>query len=158
MAHPLSDPVPPVGRDEPIGGLDHDDRQPHVDSQSRVAHCTGSTVRFVHRIPCKLPSPIACVCCKYGLLVELAATGSFPKCEAMHTSTCKLTKRYQATIPEPVRTFLDLGAGDAIAFDIEGDEVRLRKARPIDLAFAQALQATLEEWSSEADEEAWRGL
>jgi antitoxin PrlF len=76
----------------------------------------------------------------------------------MHTSTCKLTKRYQATIPEPVRTLLDLGAGDAIAFDIEGDEVRLRKARPVDLAFAQALQATLEEWASEVDEEAWRGL
>ena len=81
-----------------------------------------------------------------------------PEEEAMHTSTCKLTKRYQATIPEPVRTLLDLGAGDAIAFHIEGDEVRLRKARPVDIAFAQALQATLEEWSSEADEEAWRGL
>jgi AbrB family looped-hinge helix DNA binding protein len=53
----------------------------------------------------------------------------------MKTATSKLTRKYQATIPEPVRRRLHLEAGDAIAFDIEGDEVRLRKARPEDLAF-----------------------
>ena len=72
----------------------------------------------------------------------------------MHTATSKLTKKYQATIPEPVRQLLHLDAGDEIAFDIEDDNVHLRKARPVDLAF----EGTLNEWMSEADEEAYRDL
>ena len=76
----------------------------------------------------------------------------------MDTATSKLTKKYQATIPEPVRRKLVLEAGDAIAFDIEGDHVHLRKARPVDIAFAQSLEGTLSEWVSPADEEAYRGL
>lgn len=76
----------------------------------------------------------------------------------MKTSTSKLTSRYQATIPETVRKALHLSAGDAIAFDIEDNQIRLRKAKPIDLNFAKALQNTLEEWDSPADEEAYREL
>lgn len=76
----------------------------------------------------------------------------------MQTTTSKLTKKYQATIPEPVRRLLHLQAGDAIAFDIEGDAIQVRKARPIDLAFAKGLEGTLGEWASEADEKAYRGL
>ena len=76
----------------------------------------------------------------------------------MQTSTSKLTKKYQATIPEPVRRVLHLEAGDAIAFDIEGDAIHLRKARMLDLAFAKSLEGTLTEWSGEADEEAYRDL
>ena len=76
----------------------------------------------------------------------------------MQTATSKLTKKYQTTIPEPVRRLLHLEAGDAIAFDIENDDVHIRKARPVDSAFAQSLEATLNEWTSEADEEAYRDL
>lgn len=76
----------------------------------------------------------------------------------MKTSTSKLTSKYQATIPETVRKALHLSAGDAIAFDIEDNQIRLRKAKPIDLSFAKALQNTLEEWDSPADEEAYREL
>ena len=76
----------------------------------------------------------------------------------METATSKLTKKYQATIPEPVRRLLHLEAGDAIAFDIEDNDVRLRKARSVDLAFTKSLEGTLNEWSSEADEEAYRDL
>lgn len=76
----------------------------------------------------------------------------------METATSKLTKKYQATIPEPVRRLLHLEAGDAIAFDIEGDDVHLRKARSVDLAFARSLEGTLSEWASEADEKAYRDL
>ena len=72
----------------------------------------------------------------------------------MHTATSKLTKKYQATIPEPVRQLLHLDAGDEIAFDIEDDDVHLRKARPVDLAFAKSIEGTLNKWMSEADEEA----
>lgn len=71
----------------------------------------------------------------------------------------KLTQKYQATIPEPVRRALKLTAGDVISFQLSGDgEVLLRKARPLDLAFIQALESTLGEWASEEDEKAYRDL
>jgi antitoxin PrlF len=76
----------------------------------------------------------------------------------MQTATSKLTSKYQATIPKPVRVALRLSAGDAIAFDIENHIIRIRKARPVDLAFAQSLEGTLDEWESAADEEAYRDL
>ncbi len=76
----------------------------------------------------------------------------------MRTTTSKLTRKYQATIPEPVRAALRLEAGDAIAFDLNGDEVRVRKARPVDLAFARALEDSLQEWTSPADDDAYRDL
>jgi antitoxin PrlF len=76
----------------------------------------------------------------------------------MITATSKLTKKYQATIPEPVRKLLHLETGDVIAFDIEDDDVHLRKARPLDLAFAKSIEGTLTEWATEADEEAYRDL
>ena len=76
----------------------------------------------------------------------------------MQTASSKLTSKYQATIPEPVREALKIGAGDAIAFEVDGDEVRLRKARPVDSAFHRALEQTLGEWTSDADEVAWRDL
>ncbi len=76
----------------------------------------------------------------------------------MRTATSKLTRKYQATIPAPVREVLQLRQGDTIAFEIDREEIRIRKVRPIDLEFARALEGTLEEWSGEADEEAYRDL
>jgi len=76
----------------------------------------------------------------------------------MRTATSKLTSKYQATIPEPVRRTLHLSAGDIIAFDVENNHVRIRKAHPVDLAFTQSPEGTLNEWESEADEEAYRDL
>ena len=76
----------------------------------------------------------------------------------MQTATSKLTRKYQATIPEAVRSLLYLESGDEIAFDIDGNDVHLRKARPVDLVFTQSIEGTLTEWTSEADEEAYRDL
>jgi len=76
----------------------------------------------------------------------------------MQTATSKLTQKYQTTIPAPVRKLLHLQAGDAVAFDIEDNVVHLRKAKNIDLAFAQSLEATLNEWNSPADEQAYHEL
>lgn len=76
----------------------------------------------------------------------------------METVTSKLTKKYQATIPEAVRQRLQLQSGDSVAFDIDGDKVQVRKARSLDLAFVQSLESTLTEWTSAADEEAYDGL
>jgi len=76
----------------------------------------------------------------------------------MQTATSKLTKKYQATVPEPVRKKLELKAGDVIAFDIESDFIKLRKARPIDIEFSSALVPTLSEWESKNDEDAYNDL
>ena len=76
----------------------------------------------------------------------------------MQTAVSKLTKKYQATVPKPVRKKLNLKAGDVIAFEIEDDIIRLRRARPIDIEFSNALVSTLSEWESQNDEEAYSGL
>ena len=46
----------------------------------------------------------------------------------MQTAISKLTKKYQATVPEVVRKKLELNAGDAIAFEVDKDIIKLRKA------------------------------
>lgn len=76
----------------------------------------------------------------------------------MRSESSKLTSKYQATIPEKVRKAMQLQAGDTVVFDIEEGKVSLRKGTPMDLVFANALEGTLEEWSGEADEEAYRDL
>ena len=76
----------------------------------------------------------------------------------MQTATSKLTKKYQATVPEIVRKKLKLKAGDVIAFEIENETIKLRKARPIDIEFSTALVSTLSEWESQNDEEAYNDL
>ena len=76
----------------------------------------------------------------------------------MQTATSKLTKKYQATVPEVVRKKLKLNAGDIIAFDIDNEIIKLRKARPLDIQFSSALVPTLSEWESQNDEEAYHDL
>ena len=76
----------------------------------------------------------------------------------MQTATSKLTRKYQATVPKVVRKKLKLNAGDVIAFEIEDEIIKLRKAMPIDIEFSRALVPTLSEWESENDEEAYNDL
>ncbi|MBN1629245.1 MAG: AbrB family transcriptional regulator [Thermoleophilia bacterium] len=73
-------------------------------------------------------------------------------------SVSRLTSKYQATVPRPVRDRLGVGAGDSIAFVIDRDGVRLRRADPLDREYARALSDTMGEWLSPADEEAYRDL
>lgn len=75
-----------------------------------------------------------------------------------HRSISKLTSKYQATIPGPVRNALQLEAGDGVVFEIDSGEVRLRKARPLDWDFFKALSGTFSEWHGKADEDAYRDL
>ena len=72
--------------------------------------------------------------------------------------TSKLTSKFQTTVPTPVRKLLQLKVGDLVGFEIEGNEVRLRRATPLDLAFAQALEGTLAEWSGALDDAAFKDL
>jgi antitoxin PrlF len=76
----------------------------------------------------------------------------------MQTAISKLTKKYQATVPEAVRKRLNLKAGDVIAFEIDKDIIKLRKAIPIDVEFSSSLVTTLSEWESQNDEEAYNDL
>ncbi|MBW2328164.1 MAG: type II toxin-antitoxin system PrlF family antitoxin [Deltaproteobacteria bacterium] len=73
--------------------------------------------------------------------------------------TSKLTTKSQATIPEKIRKVLGIRPGDSLAFEVsENHRVSIRKATPIDLEFAKALEGTLTEWSSKNDEEAYGDL
>ena len=72
--------------------------------------------------------------------------------------TAKVTAKFQTTVPTAVRNALHLQVGDFIGFEVSGNEVKLRRATPIDLAFNQALEGTLSEWHSEHDERAFKDL
>ena len=74
------------------------------------------------------------------------------------TSVSRVTSKFQATIPLPVRALLGLKQGDVLAFEVENGLVRLTRATPRDIAFAHAVEGTLNEWDSAADEEAYSGL
>ena len=77
----------------------------------------------------------------------------------MEIATSKLTTKSQTTIPKKVRETLDLHSGDFVSFEItENQKVIIRKATPIDLEFAKALEGTLSEWSSKHDEKAYCDL
>jgi antitoxin PrlF len=69
--------------------------------------------------------------------------------------TSKLTSKAQTTIPAPVRIALPLKAGDELVYGVEGERVILTKGdrRPVDDSFA-----TFDEWSSEADRQAYADL
>lgn len=70
----------------------------------------------------------------------------------------KLTKKYQTTVPEPIREFLSLGAGDQVMWEIEDDKVVIKKVTPFDVEYAKALEGSLSEWNSKNDDDAYRDL
>ncbi|MBW1786538.1 MAG: type II toxin-antitoxin system PrlF family antitoxin [Deltaproteobacteria bacterium] len=76
----------------------------------------------------------------------------------MQTAISKLTKKYQATVPKVVRKKLKLKAGDSVAFEIDNNSIKIRKATPIDIEFSLALVPTLSEWESQNDDEAYNDL
>lgn len=70
----------------------------------------------------------------------------------------KVTQKYQATIPQAVREKLEIKQGDRVIFEIEDDRVVLKKLSPLDWEYLESVSATLGEWSSQADEEAYNDL
>ncbi len=73
-------------------------------------------------------------------------------------ATYKLTSKFRMTVPSRVRRVLGLEAGDLVAFEIEGTQVSLLRVDPLDLAFIQAMEGTLPEWSCEKDDRAFKDL
>jgi antitoxin PrlF len=70
--------------------------------------------------------------------------------------TSRLTTKAQTTIPQPVRSALNLKPGDELCYEIQGKHVILAKARrrrSSDDPFK-----TFYEWDSEADRRAYADL
>lgn len=67
--------------------------------------------------------------------------------------TSKLTSKGQITLPKRIRETLDVHPGDALAYEIDGNTVRVWKAQPLDLAWHRALSQTMTEWDSAQDHE-----
>ncbi|MGB5422833.1 MAG: AbrB/MazE/SpoVT family DNA-binding domain-containing protein [Desulfobacterales bacterium] len=74
----------------------------------------------------------------------------------MHVS--KLSAKGQVTIPLEIRKALNIEPGDLVAYEIQGQYIKLRRITPFDSAFHSAVSETLEEWNSPDDEEAFNDL
>ena len=74
----------------------------------------------------------------------------------MHIS--KLSAKGQVTIPLEIRKALGIKPGDLVAYEIQGQYVKLMRIAPFDAAFHSAISETLEEWNSPDDEEAFGDL
>ena len=70
----------------------------------------------------------------------------------------RVTSKGQATIPKAIRDRCGIRSGDLVAFTVEGGRVVLRKVEAGEDAYLKGLEDTLSEWSSAADEDAYRGL
>jgi antitoxin PrlF len=70
----------------------------------------------------------------------------------------RVTQKYQATIPAPIRKILDIHGGDLVGFEIHDHEIIIRKVTPLDLEFAKALEGTVSEWESEEDDKLYADL
>jgi len=81
---------------------------------------------------------------------------SFKGEPTMHVS--KLSTKGQVTIPIEIRKALGIKPGDLVAYELQGQYLRLRRITPFDAAFHSAISETLEEWNSPEDEEAFNDL
>lgn len=72
--------------------------------------------------------------------------------------TSRLSAKGQVTIPKQVRDGIGLRPGDYITYELHDGVAILRKAESFDADYHLALSATLSEWSSPADDEAFRDL
>ena len=75
------------------------------------------------------------------------------------TAIGKITAKGQTTIPQDIRAALGVGPGDLLAWEVIADGIaRVRRVQPLDLDYLRAVEGTLSEWASAADEAAYREL
>ena len=70
----------------------------------------------------------------------------------------RITARGQTTIPKRIRDEMGLGESDVISFEVEDDHLIVRRVTRAQDDYLQGLSATLSEWASPEDEDAWRDL
>lgn len=62
------------------------------------------------------------------------------------TSTVsRVTKKYQATIPQAVREVLGITQGDCVTFEIQSGQVVLKKLSSLDWDYLNAMAETMNE-------------
>ncbi len=76
----------------------------------------------------------------------------------MPVELARITARGQTTIPKRIREAAGLRKGDVLAFDLVGDQLRVRKVMKPPDEYLRAVQDTMHEWNSKEDEIAWRDL
>jgi antitoxin PrlF len=87
----------------------------------------------------------------------MATTGKAARRRPLAQS--RITSKGQATIPAVVRRKLSLRPGDRVIFEeSERGEIVVHKAEPLDIEFLRALEGTLSEWNSQADDLAYDDL
>lgn len=79
--------------------------------------------------------------------------GKTVRCLTMARATARITTKSQLVLPKAVRERLDVRPGDTLVFHYGPKGVRVEKAVAEDDPFA-----TFQEWSSEADEAAYKDL
>ncbi|MEW6221434.1 MAG: type II toxin-antitoxin system PrlF family antitoxin [Thermodesulfobacteriota bacterium] len=71
----------------------------------------------------------------------------------------KITSKGQTTVPREIRALLKVKPGDSIAWEETANGgVQVRRIEPTDVEYLRALEGTLSEWATAADEEAYRDL
>ena len=70
----------------------------------------------------------------------------------------KVTRRGRTTIPKAIRTRCGIREGDVLDVTTDGNRIIMSKLESLEQAHLQSLEATLGEWLSPADEEAYGDL
>ena len=70
----------------------------------------------------------------------------------------KISSKGQITVPKPVRDAIGVQYGDMVAYAIRGETATLRRVEPFDAAYHAAISATVTEWATPEDEEAFGDL
>ncbi|MDY0329819.1 MAG: type II toxin-antitoxin system PrlF family antitoxin [Thiomonas sp.] len=71
----------------------------------------------------------------------------------------KITTKGQTTIPSSIRKALQAKPGDLLEWEmLSNGQARVRRVQPLDKEYLKALEGSLSEWHSEADEDAYRDL
>lgn len=77
----------------------------------------------------------------------------------MQTGISSLSQKGQTTIPIEIREELGLKEGDKLLFEIVNhNKILIKKLTPLDYEYHKSLEATLSEWNSEIDDEAYKDL
>src|SRR5437870_12200515 len=81
-----------------------------------------------------------------------------PCIRGLRVLASRISSKGQVTLPKQVRERIGAKPGDTIVYEMAGKSVKLRRLDRFDAAFHAALSATLEEWASPEDDEAFRNL
>ena len=75
------------------------------------------------------------------------------------TAIAKVTLNGRITIPHEIRAALRVNPGDLLLWEAgEGGVAQVQRVQPLDEDYLRAIEDTLSEWSSPADEAAYREL